>query len=89
MCSHCGIEVDTDIDVDSEDDMIRDIEVVHRWAYCCRECGVDFMGEADSAGQAENLAQHHIDSDIGDENPRPYYDHTVTITPITVVGRNV
>lgn len=66
---------------------IREIEVRHVWVCQCGDDDCKWAAEADSAGQAESLAEHHINEDIGDENPRPHYYHTVTITAHTVVGR--
>lgn len=44
----------------------------------CREC--EREEEHNSLEAARNSARHHINEDIGDENPRPFFDHTVTIT---------
>lgn len=66
---------------------INEVKTVSKWALACLDC--DFKCEVESAESAESLARHHINEDIGDEDPRPNYGHTVTITPQTWVGRNV
>lgn len=59
------------------------ISIEHRHRIVCDECGLLF--DADTANDAEEYAAHHINEDIGDENPRPHFGHRITITPVTIV----
>ena len=65
----------------------HEIEVAHKWVLKCLDC--ECGGEFDSAGEAEQYAKHHINDDIGDEEPRPFSNHIVEIAQHTVVGKNV
>jgi hypothetical protein len=64
--------------------MADNVEIAHRHRAICDVCGI--LYDAHSAEEAEQSAVHHINKDIGDENPRPHYDHIIEITPVTVVS---
>ena len=47
--------------------------------------------DAESAGRAEEIAREHIDATphVPDDYETPYQDHTVLITPVTMVSRHI
>ena len=53
----------------------------------CIEPACEFLTDCDTPYEAEKLARHHINDDIGDINPRPYADHTVEIFAVRRIGR--
>lgn len=63
--------------------MMHNVAVSYKHKIVCDVCGP--LYDASSAGEAEEYASHHINEDIGDEDPRPHYSHIITISPITVV----
>jgi hypothetical protein len=64
-----------------------DVQVEHRYRVTCTDCDYGYV--ADTARQAEKSAIDHVNEDIGADDPCPHYDHTVTISLVTLVGRNL
>lgn len=67
---------------------MSEIEIVRQYDVKCDTCGEDLFRGAYSLGTAEDVATNHID-DVNSLSGESNYNHTVSITEVTKVGRNI
>ena len=65
----------------------HEISVEKQYNVKC-ECGFGMDGVF-SAGSAEEMAVGHIQGQVGEGDASTNYNHVVTITEVTKVGRNL
>lgn len=65
----------------------REIEIQHWYKLHCRQCAYERF--ARNAGLAQEMATEHINTETTPFETTPNYDHTLEISEVTLVGRNV